>query len=291
MIDTMNGAQAVIDDPALFVPGAPLEPLGSLVAALADLGDRARLHEQFGPEGARLYDDCYGLDPNEVAALRSVFRRAPGPVLELAAGNGRLTLPLLQMGRDVTALDLSEGMLEILRQRVAPLRPEMRARLHIHRGDMTAIDLPPELPQRFGVVVLLLASISILDRPGRVATLRSARDHLAPGGAVLISVVVFRTAREDGFDVTHTATGRSGQVYRIHEVRLADSSVRQVSIVPQVEDVSAPVPVAVGVHHVLDLDGVLGEIEEAGLTVRERSVVESPDQGLAEIFLELVPAG
>lgn len=288
----MNGAnESLTDDPALFAPGAPLEPLGSLVGALAELGDRARLHEQFGPEGARLYDDCYGLDPNEITALRSAFRRAPGPVLELAAGNGRLTLPLLQMGREVTALDLSEGMLAILRQRVEPLRPEMRARLHIHHGDMTAIDLPPEFPQRYGVVVLLLASISILDRPGRVATLRSARDHLAPGGAVLISVVVFRNALEDGFDVTHPATGRSGRPYRIHEVRLPGSTVRQVSIVPQLDDPAAPVPVAVGVHHVLDLDEVLAEIAEAGLTVREQSVVESPDQGLAEIFLELVPAG
>jgi SAM-dependent methyltransferase len=271
-----------------FGPGGELEPLGSLVDALDQLGDRAELHEQFGPEGARLYDDCYGLDPHEIAALRQVFARAPGPVLELAAGNGRLTVPLLQMGREVTALDLSEGMLDVLRDRASHLRGPLRERLHIHQGDMTDISLPPDLPQRYGVVALLLASISILDAPHRVATLVSARKHLAPGGAILISVVVFRTPLEEGFDVAHETTGRSGQPYWIHEIRRPGSSVRQVSIVPRLDDPRATVPVAIGVHHVLVLDEILAEVAEAGLEVRDQSVVESPDQGLAEVFLELV---
>lgn len=275
-------------DDSPFSPGNELEPLGSLVDLLAELGSRAELHEQFGPEGARLYDDCYGIDPNEIAALRRAFARAPGPVLELAAGNGRLTIPLLQMGREVTALDLSAGMLALLRERAARLRGPMRTRLRIHQGDMTDIRLPAEFPQRYGVIALLLASISILDRPQRVATLISARNHLEPGGCALISVVVFDTPREQGFDVIHETTGRSGQQYQIFEARRPGSSVRQVSIVAQVDDEQAPVPLSIGVHHVLSREDVLAEIAEAGLHVRDQSEVPSPDQGLVEVFLELV---
>lgn len=272
---------------SVFDVGGELEPQGSLAVALAELGDRARLCEQFDEEGSRLYDDCYGIDPTEIAVLRSVLRRTEGPVLELAAGNGRLTLPLLQLGRETTALDLADEMLDRLRERVSVLKESMRSRLHVQRGDMTAIELPAEIPQRYGVVVLLLASISLLEREGRIATLRSARERLLPDGRIVLSVVVFRAPREQELDFAHSEAGRSGQVYRLHEHRAAGSSRRQVAIYPLLDDDTAPVPVSIGVHHVLDLDEVLAEIAEAGLAVEEQQEVASPDQGLAEVFLTL----
>lgn len=276
-----------MSDSAVFSKGGALEPQGSLVAALADLGDRARLCEQFDPEGAVLYDDCYGIDPQEISILRSVLRDIPGPLLELAAGNGRLTIPLLQLGRDVVALDISEGMLDRLRERVSSLRETMRSRLQVHLGDMTRIELPPHMPQRFGAVVLMLASISLLERDERIATLASARAHLSAGGRVILSVVIYRRPREEGMDRSHDETGRSGQVYRLHEHRAPGSSRRQVAIFPVVDDDTATVPVSIGVHHVLDLDSVLAEIAAAGLVVTEQRTVESPDEGLAEVFLVL----
>ncbi|WP_193614079.1 daptide-type RiPP biosynthesis methyltransferase [Nocardioides lijunqiniae] len=275
---------------AAFQEGGSLHPLGSLATAVAELGDRARLCDLYDFSGAPIYDDCYGVDAEEVAVLRDVLRRVPGPVLELAAGNGRLTLPLLQMGREVTALDLSAGMLAQLEGRVSVLRERIRSRLHIQQGDMTVIDLPDSVPQEYGLVVLLLASISILDRDGRVAVLRRARERLSPGGAVLFSIVVTRSEDTDVADHVHETTGRSGQGYRIHEVRQQDTEIRQVGIYPVIDDPTVAVPVGIGVHRVLDLDGVLAEVAEAGLTLRSQHVVDSPLQGLAEVFLEAFDA-
>jgi 2-polyprenyl-3-methyl-5-hydroxy-6-metoxy-1,4-benzoquinol methylase len=42
-------------------------------------------------------------------------RKARGPVLELACGTGRLTIPLRKKGVDITGLDLAAPMLEVAR--------------------------------------------------------------------------------------------------------------------------------------------------------------------------------
>lgn len=262
-------------------------PKGSLRPALAEMGDRAALHEVFDAAGARLYDDCYGLDPDEITALRTAVRRTQGPILELAAGNGRLTLPLLQMGREVTALDISEGMLDRLRERSAPLRERIRSRLHVCLGDMTDIRLPAGVPQKYELIVLLLASLSILDREQRVATLCSARSVLSAEGIIIISLVLFRSPVDTEADYVHTIPGRSGAHYRIHEVREAGSNVRQVSLYPVVDDGEEKIPVAIGEHHVLSRSEMEAEFAEAGLRIVSERAAESPDQGLAEVFIEL----
>jgi SAM-dependent methyltransferase len=71
-------------------------------------------------------------------------RRADGPIVELAIGNGRVAIPVAQAtGRRVIGIDSSPAMLEQARARAA----EAGVELDLHEGDMRdlTLDVPAAL--------------------------------------------------------------------------------------------------------------------------------------------------
>lgn len=62
-------------------------------------------------------------------------------ILDLGAGTGRYTLPLLKQSAEVTALDISEKMLEILKKN-CPVN--QKHRLHCVKADISAGKLPKQ---------------------------------------------------------------------------------------------------------------------------------------------------
>src|SRR5215210_7366323 len=92
-----------------------------------------RERERTDRRSARL--DPSSMPPREdapVAVIEDAILDLMGPlegqsVLDLACGVGDLSLRLLMRGAIVTALDLSPGMIDIARQRVATFLPEARA--------------------------------------------------------------------------------------------------------------------------------------------------------------------
>ncbi|HEY6679972.1 MAG TPA: class I SAM-dependent methyltransferase, partial [Actinomycetota bacterium] len=73
---------------------------------------------------AHHYDRSVGhaiSDPVEAAAWRAALRRflpaPPSRVLDVGAGTGSLSLLAAELGHEVTALDLSEGMLDRARRK------------------------------------------------------------------------------------------------------------------------------------------------------------------------------
>ena len=60
---------------------------------------------------ARLYDVDLIEDPGDVDLYLALAARTGGPVLEVAAGSGRLALPLAEAGYQVTLVDIDPAML------------------------------------------------------------------------------------------------------------------------------------------------------------------------------------
>lgn len=67
--------------------------------------------------------------------------RAGGAVLELGAGTGRLTAGLAARGLNVVGVDISATMLAQAQARVTALPDDVRGRIELVRGDMTALSL------------------------------------------------------------------------------------------------------------------------------------------------------
>ena len=108
-----------------------------------------------------------------------------GPVLELGAGTGRITIPVAEAGIRVTALDLEEGMLAKLRQKIAALPEEARGRVTALQGDMRTCALDAVFAL---VIVPFRAFLHNLTFEDQLATLSRAHDHLRPKGELALNV-------------------------------------------------------------------------------------------------------
>src|SRR4051812_16534300 len=69
-----------------------------------------------------------------------------GPVLELGAGTGRITLGIAQAGVPVHALDADPAMLERLTQKLAQQPPAVREQVRVTVGDMRTFTLTDRFP-------------------------------------------------------------------------------------------------------------------------------------------------
>jgi ubiquinone/menaquinone biosynthesis C-methylase UbiE len=89
--------------------------------------DRLAREREFHDALARRYDAAgmppRPLEPLEAAALAEAGELRGRRVLDLGCGTGDLTLALLDAGAEVTAIDLSPGMVELARGRVQHFRP------------------------------------------------------------------------------------------------------------------------------------------------------------------------
>jgi SAM-dependent methyltransferase len=112
-------------------------------------------------------------------------RRSGGPVLELGAGTGSVTLPMAAAGVAVHALDADSAMLARLRSNLAAQPPEVRARVTVVHGDMRTFDLVT----RFALIVCPFRSfLHNLTEADQLACLSRVRQHLKPAGRFAFNV-------------------------------------------------------------------------------------------------------
>lgn len=104
-----------------------------------------------------------------------------GRALELAIGTGRVAVPLAERGVDVTGIELSQPMVEVLRAKV-----DERA-VPVILGDMATARAEGE----FSLVYLVFNTISnLLSQPEQVQCFRNAAGHLRPGGRFVVELWV-----------------------------------------------------------------------------------------------------
>jgi SAM-dependent methyltransferase len=135
---------------------------------------------------ARLYDLDLLDDPGDLDLYLALADRADGAVLELAAGTGRLAVPLAQAGHPVTAVDLDPAMLERARSRrdAAGLDDE---RLRLVEADLLGLELPDA--GRYGLAFIALNSLMLLgSRSAQREAVATLARHLAPGGLAVVDV-------------------------------------------------------------------------------------------------------
>jgi SAM-dependent methyltransferase len=152
-----------------------------------------------------------------------------GRVLEMAVGTGRVAVPLMKRGLDVSGIELSHAMVARLREKAA------EDELPVVVGDMaTAL-----APGRFSLVYVVFNSISNLrTQAEQVACFDNAARHLVPGGRFVVELFVppLRrlpigqvavpfdvSAEHTGFDTIDVVTQ---ELTSHHYTRLADGTVR-----------------------------------------------------------------
>ena len=159
----------------------------------------------------RAYDAFYREAPpqmaGDVAFYRQLVQRTGGPLLELACGTGRIAIPLAESGLDVTGVDVSDGMLAIIRRK-ATAHPVI-----LIAQDMSIL----QLDRRFGCIIVAFRSFQhLLTIELQRQTLAAIHRHLAPNGRVALNLfdprldlLIDETPRQAGLRGTDPITGHT----------------------------------------------------------------------------------
>lgn len=138
-------------------------------------------------DGSEVYWDALQYDAfntpylPDLAFYRAEALKARGPVLELACGTGRLTLPLKKAGADITGLDVAAPMVALARRKAAAAGLD----IPFLKGDARRFDLG----RKFKLVFMAFNSLQHLGRREDLEGLfSSVRRHLAPGGRFIFDV-------------------------------------------------------------------------------------------------------
>jgi SAM-dependent methyltransferase len=130
----------------------------------------------------RHYDALHRVLPfNDIPFYLEEAQRAHGPVLELACGTGRLTIPLAQAGVEITGLDRATSMLAHARAKAT----EARVNIEWVEADCRKFDLG----RQFALIFMPFNSMQHLHDQASLAALFSrVRKHLADGGRFIFDV-------------------------------------------------------------------------------------------------------
>jgi SAM-dependent methyltransferase len=144
---------------------------------------------------ARVYDPWSLSVTEDVEFYVEEAVAAGGPVVELACGTGRITVPIAQAGIRVIGVDASPRMLEVARERVRAAG--VGELVDLREGDLR----DPPVPERVPLVLVPFRSLlHMTTEADRARALEAAHELLRPGGRLVFDV--FAPSADD-VEATH----------------------------------------------------------------------------------------
>ena len=188
---------------------------------------------------ARFFDADYAGYLDDLPLIEAYAQRAGSPLLELGCGTGRLLIPLAEAGYRVTGVDLSPAMLRIAQAKAEAAG--VAESVTLIEGDYA--DAPLDGAYRLAFVVMN-TFLHLNTQERQLTALRHWREHLAPGGLLVIDVFhpdVGQLAGLDGrleWDKTWTdrETGTTVMKWLTRTVDLAEQTMHVTLVYDEVAE-------------------------------------------------------
>jgi SAM-dependent methyltransferase len=158
---------------------------------------------------------------------RELAARADGPMLDVGAGSGRVSLDLARAGHAVTALDLDPALLAALTKRAA--------RLGLEVPTVCADARSFSLDRRdFALCLVPMQTVQLLGgAEGRVAFLRHAREHLCPGATVACAIL--ESSSLEPFDCSQGTIGPAAERVKLDGLLYLSRATRVSELATSIE--------------------------------------------------------
>ncbi|RDE11219.1 MAG: hypothetical protein C4K49_12160 [Candidatus Thorarchaeota archaeon] len=139
--------------------------------------------ETIGPgyEGVGEFCDLFA-GTNDIPFYLDYARRQGSPILDIAAGAGRVTLPLAREGFEMTALEMSPSMLKEFRKRMSHEPRSVTERIRLVQGDMRDFTLN----QTYSLIMIPDSFGHAMTSRDQLSTLACIRKHLANRGLFIL---------------------------------------------------------------------------------------------------------
>lgn len=124
-------------------------------------------------EDPNQYDHEYGGFTDDMSFYFELAQKSNGPILDLACGTGRLTIPIANLGFEITGLDLSEPMLKKAREKSKGLN------INWIREDFRDFNLG----KRFSLILMASNAFqALLTKKDQTDFFQCVRQHLTDDG-------------------------------------------------------------------------------------------------------------
>ena len=213
----------------------------------------------YGEAVAALYDDLYENLFDKASAVQFLAKKAHGGrALELAIGTGRIAIPLRNAGVDVHGIDISEAMVEKLREK--PGGEE----IPVTMGNFADVGVPGEFQLVFLVFNTLFALTS---QEEQLRCFANVAEHLTDDGVFVVEAFVpdvTRFQRHQNTEVTNVEVDRVLMTYSRTDPAMQTVTSQHVFIS---EKGTKMVPVAIRYIWPSEMD-LMAKL--AGMELRER---------------------
>lgn len=119
--------------------------------------------------------------------FKTIMKKPSAVVLDIGFGTGTLTTKLYENGCNIYGQDFSARMIELAFQKMP--------NAHLYQGDFTQGLVEPLQAQNYDFIVATYSLHHLTDEQ-KVSFLRDLRNHLNPGGQILIGDVAFENRRK-----------------------------------------------------------------------------------------------
>lgn len=145
-------------------------------------GDPSR-NSMSGYEGVGRFYDLFA-DNSDIPFFLKYAKKMGSPILDLAAGTGRITFALAKEGHEVVALESSQSMLEVAKQKLKNASSAIANKAKLVEGDMTNFNLD----RKFELILVPNSIGHAITTKEQLSTLRCVHNHLADSGIFILDI-------------------------------------------------------------------------------------------------------
>lgn len=151
---------------------------------------------------AKYYDIWYEDFTEDINFYRTLAERSGGPVLECMCGTGRVMVPLADAGFEVTGVDQSSAMLDMLSSKIELIGGRVERNIEVIEADIRSFKTPTRF--RFAFVPFN-SFLHLLTRKEQVDALNNIAAHMEDDATLSVSVFNPRLDRPENL-VRHRGT-------------------------------------------------------------------------------------